>query len=170
MGHAFTMYYIGSKKICKQGWLKILTSFLPCFKYILSVSNLLSTGKPLWLVPQWSNHPAQYSVTIKGKSGFSFLMYFKSAFPVRKSWKLAVGKASEIEWLYNYQFEIFCLTQLGKIISIFAMQTFTAFGLVHIKKIEELLEYKYHALSMPIYLLVINMFCFAIISLIWFQM
>ena len=45
-------------------------------------------------LPQWSNQPDQYSVTISGKSSLSASTLSKSWCPWLMSWKLTVGSAS----------------------------------------------------------------------------
>lgn len=45
-------------------------------------------------LPQWSNQPDQYSVTINGKSSLSASTFSKSWCPWLMSWKLTVGSAS----------------------------------------------------------------------------
>ena len=74
---------------------------------VINYSLIPSNDKPLCVDVQWSNHPVQNSVTIKGKFGLHFLIRSKHVSPHSIFGKLAVGNASVTEkykiqtWISN---------------------------------------------------------------------
>ena len=86
---------------------RVIHIFTVWIDSVINSSLIPSNGKPLCVDVQWSNHPVQNSVTIKGKLGLHFLIRSKHVSPHSIFGKLAVGNASVTEkniiqtWISN---------------------------------------------------------------------